>query len=163
MHHDPDLTRATITVVTFCAWLAGHYVGDHWIQTCAQACRKPLGGGQSTGCALWNCAKHAVTWAATLAVFLAGAAWWLDLPLRPGWVAAGMAVNLVTHFVIDLRTPLIWAAVRVFHRGGYLDHVQVVRPSGVEQSGPGTALFHMDQAAHVAIAFGCALLAAGPA
>jgi hypothetical protein len=163
MHYD-DQVRAVVTAVAFAAMLAGHYVGDHWIQTCKQACTKPLGGTTSTRVAVFACVRHVVTWGLTVLAALVGAAAWLNLPLRPGWVAAGMALNMVTHFVIDLRVPLIWVA-RLLGRTSYIEHVQVHRGEkvGVERSGPGTALFHLDQAAHIAFLFLSTLIMAGPA
>jgi hypothetical protein len=157
-----DLVRTITAVLAFCAMLAGHYIGDQWVQTSAQACNKGLGNGASRGCALWNCGKHVAGWTVTTTGFFLAASWWLHLPLRPGWLAAGVTVNAVTHFVADLRTPLLWLA-RVIGRAGYLGHVQVVRPSGGDAFGPGTAAFHLDQAWHIAWLLVAALLIAGPA
>ena len=161
MQYD-DLVRAATAAFAFGAMLAGHYVGDQWIQTSGQACKKALDGVGGNACALWHCAKHVITWTATTVVFLAGGGWWLHLPFKPGWLAAGIAVNMVTHFVADLRTPLIWLA-RLLGRGGYIEHAQVVRPGGVQGTGPGTAVFHLDQSWHIAWLLVAALLVAGPA
>lgn len=159
MQHD-EMIRAITAAVTFCAYLAGHYIGDQWIQTNGQACKKALDGATSRSCAMWHCAKHVTTWTATTVLFLAVAGWWLHLPLRPGWLCASIALNAVTHFVIDLRTPLIWVG-KFLGRGGYIEHCQVVRPAGAERTGPGTAVFHLDQSAHIAIAFAAALVSVG--
>jgi hypothetical protein len=164
MPYDIELVaRAALALVAFAFGLAGHYVGDHWIQTSPQACRKALNGGDSRTVAMWHCAKHVVTWAATVTVFIAGAAWWLHLPLRPGWLIAGMTLNAVTHFVADLRTPLIWI-VRLVGRGGYVDNCHVVRTAGApaETTGPGTAAFELDQSWHIAWLAVSALVIAGP-
>jgi hypothetical protein len=160
MQYD-DLVRAVTVAVTFCAYLTGHYIGDQWIQTGSQACKKALDGTEARVCAMWHCAKHVTTWTATTVLVLAVAGWWLHLPLRPGWLCAGIALNAVTHFVIDLRTPLIWVA-NLLGRGMYMEHCQVVRPAGAERTGPGTAVFHLDQAAHIAFLFVAALITAGP-
>lgn len=157
-----DLVRAITAAVAFAAMLAGHYIGDQWIQTSAQACKKALGGPVSRGCALWHCAKHVVTWTATTTGLLLAAGWWLNLPIRPGWLAAGVAVNAATHFLADLRAPLLWLA-RTVGRGGYVTHVQVMRPAGADAFGAGTAAFHLDQAWHIAWLLVAALLIAGPA
>lgn len=158
-----DLTRAVTAALAFAAMLAGHYIGDQWVQTSAQACKKALNGGAGAGCAVWHCAKHVLTWTATTMAFLLGAVWWLHLPLRPGWVAVAVTVNAVTHFVADLRTPLIWFC-RLLGMGGYIDHTQVTRAGGqVQGTGPGTGLFHLDQAWHIAWLLVAALLVAGPA
>ena len=160
--HDVDQVRAITFAVAFGAQLAGHYVGDHWIQTGGQAGKKSL-AGNGRGCALWHCAKHVTTWTATVTAFLSLAGWWLHLPLHPWWVAAGMAVNAVTHFVADLRTPLVWLG-RLLGRGGYIDFVHVARPASADEAtGPGTALFHLDQSWHIAWLFVASLLIAGAA
>jgi hypothetical protein len=161
MQYD-DLIRAATAAAAFGAMLAGHYIGDQWVQTSAQACNKALNGPAGPARAMWHCAKHVATWTATTVLFLLLAGWWLHLPLRPGWLIAGVALNAVTHFVIDLRTPLIRLA-RLANLSGYIEHVQVRRAAGVESTGPGTALFHLDQAAHIAVLFVAALLVAGPA
>ncbi|GIE83012.1 hypothetical protein Aph02nite_89620 [Actinoplanes philippinensis] len=159
---DEDLVRAVTAAVAFAVMLAGHYIGDHWVQTSGQAYGKGL---DNEGCvrsvALWHCAKHVMSWTATTTIFLLGAGWWLRLPLEPGWLVAGIALNAVTHFVADLRTPLIRLG-RLLGRGGYLDHVGVVRPSGAATSGPGTGLFELDQAWHIGWLAVSALLIAGP-
>ncbi|MFC4072638.1 transcriptional regulator [Actinoplanes subglobosus] len=157
-----DLVRAVTTAVAFAVMLAGHYIGDHWVQTSGQAYGKGL---DNAGCvrsvALWHCAKHVMSWTATTTIFLLGAAWWLRLPLEPGWLVAGIVLNGVTHFIADLRTPLIRLG-RLLGRGGYLDHVGVVRPSGAATSGPGTGLFELDQAWHIGWLAVSALIIAGP-
>lgn len=163
--HDVDITTtaATLTaLIAFCFGLAGHYVGDHWVQTSAQACDKAL---DRPGCnvlaALLACARHVLGWSTTVSMCIAGACLWLGLPMRPGWFAAGMLLNAVSHFAADLRTPLIWLARRL-GRGGYLDHVQVHRGKTVEKTGPGTALFHLDQSWHILWLGVAALVMAGP-
>lgn len=164
MHYDDAMVRAAIAAIMFCGMLAAHYVGDHWVQTCGQAIKKVWDGPDGRMCAAWHCAKHAATWSVTQLVFLTVTVWWLDLPVRPGWLAGGVAFNALTHFVIDLRVPLLWVAQRVNGRGDYIEAVQVVRPSsGAASTGPGTGLFHLDQSAHLACAFVAALIVAGPA
>jgi hypothetical protein len=157
-----DLVRAATAAVAFAVMLAGHYIGDHWVQTSGQAYGKGLDRiGCNRKAAVWHCAKHVMSWTATTTLFLLAAAWWLRLPLQPGWLVAGILLNAVTHFVADLRTPLIRLG-RLLGRGGYLDHVGVVRPSGPASSGPGTGLFELDQAWHIGWLAVSALLIAGP-
>lgn len=164
MQHD-DLVRAVTTAVAYASMLAGHYVGDQWLQTSAQACKKSLAGAASPGAAspgtaLWHCAKHVAAWTATTTGFFLGAAWWLHLPIHWGWLAAGVAVNAVTHYVADLRTPLLWLA-GLAGKSGYIEHANVQRPSGADRFGPGTATFHLDQSWHIAWLLPAALLVAG--
>lgn len=148
-----DLVRAATAAVAFLALYAGHMVGDHWTQTQHQSTHKALGAGRPVWLAHWNCAKHVTTYTATQAVLLVLAGWWLNLPLRPGWVAAGLAASAVTHYVADLRTPLRWLADRL---------------------GPGKASFYrladhglngaylLDQSWHIGWLAVAALLVAGP-
>ncbi len=156
-----DLLPAVTAVVAYIGMLSGHGIGDHWIQTSEQACKKALDSDETTGCSMRHCAKHVASWTAVTTAFVLAACWWLRLPLEPGWVAAGMTVNATTHFVADLRTPLVWLATRL-GRGGYVDFVQVVRPARADQYGPGTAVFHLDQSWHKAWMLPAALLTAGP-
>ncbi len=163
MHHSATTTALT-ALVAFGFGLAAHGVGDHWIQTHTQACTKAM---DRPGCdrtrAVWACARHVLTWSATVLAFISLAGWWLALPLRPGWLAAGMTINAVTHFIADLRTPLVRIA-EFLGRGGYISHVQVDRGAGrgVESTGPGTALFHLDQPWHIAWHGVSSLVMAGP-
>lgn len=161
MQHE-DLTYAVTASVAFYTMLAGHYFGDQWAQTSGQASKKALNGPETAPVAVWHCAKHVITWSISTMVFLLVACWWLQLPLRPSWLAAGIAVNAVSHFVADLRTPLIWLA-RLMRHDGYIEFAQVMRPSGAQKTGPGTGLFHLDQAWHVAWLVPASLLIAGHA
>jgi hypothetical protein len=160
MDHE-DITRALIAANAFVALFCAHYAGDQWIQTGAQACEKSLEGAASRAVAHWHCAKHVMTYTLTGLIFLLGLAAWLDLPLHAGWVAAGLGVNAVTHYIADLRSPLRWMAEKV-GRGGYVKHVRVIRPTGEEDTGPGTAMFHLDQAWHFIWLVIAVALIAGP-
>lgn len=159
---DPEnVTRAIIAAVAFVSLLAAHYGGDQWVQTSDQAGKKSLDRpGVDKRDAHWHCAKHVATYTATGVAFFLMASLWLDLPVRPGWAVAGFALNAATHYLVDLRTPLLWIA-RKLGRMGYIDHCQVVRPSGPEKSGPGTGMFHLDQAWHFMWMLPSALLIAG--
>jgi hypothetical protein len=87
----------------FAALLAGHQVGDYWVQTSAQAAAK----GQPGWPGRIACAAHVSTYTLTLAATLALARWWLSLPPPgAGWLAAGLGVSAVTHYFADRRSPL---------------------------------------------------------
>ncbi|HEX8347434.1 MAG TPA: transcriptional regulator [Actinoplanes sp.] len=147
-----DLVRAATAAVVFAVLYAGHMVGDHWTQTQHQSTCKALGvGGRSVWVAHWNCAKHVVTYTATQVVLLALAGWWLNLPLRPWWVVAGLAVSAVTHYVADLRVPLRWICERVGRIGFY-------RLAGNGLNGA----YLLDQSWHIGWLAVAALLIAGP-
>ncbi len=156
-----DIVRAITALTAFAALYAGHYLGDQWLQTHTQACKKSLDRPDAKVLeAHWNCFKHVFTYTLGGLVLFLGAAAWLDLPVRPGWLAAGIALNAATHYLIDLRSPLMWIA-RKMGRMGYIEHCQVVRPTGPERVGPGTGAFHLDQAWHFVWMFPSALLIAG--
>lgn len=83
----------------YAALHAGHTVGDMWVQTdrCAQVKGKPGRGGQVA------CAIHVATLTATQTAFLALACAATGERLSARRVAAGMAVNAVSHYVMDRR------------------------------------------------------------
>jgi hypothetical protein len=137
---------ATVFATVFAALLAGHQVADYWVQTGGQAMRKGLPGWPGRRA----CAAHVATYTLTLAAFLALAAWWLALPVSPGWAAAGLAVSAVTHYFADRRTPLARLAARL-GLGGFW------------RSGEGLAsgAAHLDQSWHWLWLFAAALITAG--
>ena len=78
---------------------AGHEAGDYWVQTDAQAAHKGDPGipGEIA------CAKHVLSYTATQAVCVIGAA--LATGHKPKWgrVALGLAVSAITHYAADRR------------------------------------------------------------
>ncbi|WP_030061423.1 MULTISPECIES: hypothetical protein [Streptomyces] len=77
-------------------------VADHWIQSDHQAATK---GGPGTA-GRRACAAHVATYVAFQGAALVGGAHPLGLRLRPGRVAAALALSAVTHYVADRREPL---------------------------------------------------------
>lgn len=156
-----DLVRAITAAVAFATMFAAHYLGDQWVQTAGQSCKKSLDRPDANTLeAHWHCFKHVFSYTLGGFVLFLGAAAWLNLPVRPGWLVAGLALNAGTHYLIDLRTPLMWIAKKM-GKMGYVEHCQVVRPSGPERVGPGTGAFHLDQAWHFIWMLPSALLVAG--
>ncbi|MFD5615840.1 hypothetical protein [Kitasatospora sp. NPDC127060] len=98
----------------------------------------------------------AVQTTATLAVTRA-----LGFRPRPTALLAGAAINLGTHLIIDRRRPLLRLAARL-GKGGYVNACTVVRAEGkgADSSGPGTALFELDQALHRLIGLAAAAVSA---
>jgi hypothetical protein len=92
------ITFAAVAAVFY----AAHQAGDYWVQTSGQAAEKGLPGWKGRRA----CAAHVASYTATLAGFLAMAAWWLSLPLAAGNAAAGLGLSAVTHYISDRRTPL---------------------------------------------------------
>jgi hypothetical protein len=93
----------------YAALHAGHSVADMWAQTGRQAEVKSDPG--------WDgriaCAAHVATLTATQGVFLSLACWTTGERLPWRLVAAGLAVNAVSHYVADRRTPLRYLAGRL--------------------------------------------------
>lgn len=108
------------------------------------------------------CARHVATYTLgqTAAAYTVTRTLGYQLPLRA--YLAGAAINAATHYVIDRRTPLLrflrhpWIG-----KAHYLDHATCQRrPGTVDESGPGTALYEMDQAAHRVIGVAAAAVTA---
>lgn len=156
-----DLLRLAAGLLAFVSLIGVHGIGDHWIQTSAQACKKAL-DKEPMFVALRHCAGHVASYTAAGAIAFLTLALWFGVPLSPGWVVAGLTFNAITHFIADLRTPLRWIADRT-GLGGYVRHAQVRRGGGVvEDTGPGTALFHLDQSWHIFWLLISAAIIAGP-
>jgi hypothetical protein len=125
----------------FAALLVGHYLGDYFVQTDYQAQHKGQGGTRFLDrLGRWNCAKHAVTYTATLAGVL-GAALFVEGVEYNGRAAlvvwSGLILNGLTHYIIDRRWTLE-AAMRLSGKGGWIDADREALPK-------------LDQAAHIVI------------
>ncbi|WP_308250879.1 DUF3307 domain-containing protein [Nonomuraea rhizosphaerae] len=86
----------------FCALLAAHQVGDHWVQTHNQACMK----GDRTKAGQVACFTHVVWLIATKAVALRLLMTVTGLTLDPWWLAAGLTVDAFSHYWADRRYTL---------------------------------------------------------
>jgi hypothetical protein len=130
----------------FAALLVGHYLGDYFVQTDYQAQYKGKRGTRFLDrLGRWNCAKHAVTYTATLAAVL-GAALAVDgveadaRALLVIW--SGLILNGITHYIIDRRWTLE-ALARLMGKGRWIDNDPEALPK-------------FDQAAHIVILGGVA-------
>jgi hypothetical protein len=110
-------TTGTVAAV-FVALFVAHQVGDHWVQTEAQAATKGKPGVEGR----IACLAHVATY--TLTAFVALAVLYLTTGVTgPAWrLLLGLTVSAVTHYVADRRTPLRvfagWAGHRDFYRLG---------------------------------------------
>lgn len=136
----------------FAALYAAHQVADHWIQTQHQADHK----GQAGWIGRWNCAKHVATYGATqltALALMAAVTGWRPTALT---LAAGMAVNLASHYIADRRTPLFRLAMATgsakFWRLG------APRPDRDDNPSLGTGAYALDQSWHVGFLFLSALI-----
>ncbi|MEV7217908.1 hypothetical protein AB0O31_33040 [Kitasatospora cineracea] len=85
----------------------------NWVQTHRQALTKGQhdhNPGQSSAAGRAACAAHVVTYTATQAAVLLVGARVLGIHLRPGRVAAALALSAATHYIADRREPLRHAA-----------------------------------------------------
>ncbi|MQM26642.1 DUF3307 domain-containing protein [Glycomyces albidus] len=97
---------------------AAHAVGDHWVQSHTSACAK----GNAGAAGHLACLTHVLTYLATCLVAVLGVTAALGIlgTLSVLGVAVGLAVNGITHYVIDRRKPLA-ALARLTGHGGWLD------------------------------------------
>lgn len=133
-----------------------HPYCDQIVQSSADAMGKGLPGREGAK----HCARHVASYTAGQSVAAVTVTRVLGFRLPVRALTAGMAVNGLTHYVIDRREPFKrFLRSKWIGKGGYLDHATVQRrPGVVDESGPGTALMEMDQAAHRLISVFASLL-----
>ncbi|MFD3890430.1 hypothetical protein [Streptomyces microflavus] len=170
-----------LTGALLATWDALHPLFDQWFQSSADAANKgacgqhlvyrdgtPVGAetegedrtGEPTMTATrlgWiSAARHVASYSAgqvTGTLLLTRA---LGYRVPASALVAGAGINGLTHLVIDKRQPLLWLAAKA-GKSGYVEHCTVVRrldekgAARPEESGPGTALFELDQALHRSI------------
>lgn len=121
----------------FAALVFGHYLADYWVQTDHQSRHKGLTGPDSW-CGRWNAFKHAATYTLTVSATVLGTGAATGASVDAWAVLALLALNGVTHYIIDRRWTLE-ALARRLGKGGWIDADRA------------TAMMHLDQAAHLAI------------
>lgn len=114
--------------------ILGHLLGDFMIQQHGWSNRK----AERTLRGQAHMAAHVLTYTAACWVAVYAAIYIEGLDIGHGALAVGMAVNAVTHWVLDLRSPLEWI-VRGTGHGGWLD------------AGGKWVMFIYDQVLHVII------------
>lgn len=147
-------TRAGAFGAVFAALYAAHQVGDHWIQTDHQAQNKGTAGVRGWRANLAHVAGYTATTAAAVATLNAR----YRLGLRPSRVAAGLAVNAVTHSWADRRHTLAGLAERTGHGPFY--RLGTPRAGHDDNPSLGTGPYALDQAWHVGWLFVSALVIA---
>ena len=120
----------------FAALLVAHQLADYLIQTDHQAADKAASWAAMAG--------HLVGYHAAQLLFAAGVVLQLDLAVTLPGAAAGLALSVVTHGLLDRRWPII-ALMRLTRSGTYAE----------SSTGPE----RVDQALHLAALFCAALLA----
>lgn len=154
-----SLLPAAVFTVASVALFPAHQFGDHWAQTPTQALTKGGAGWTArTACARHVLVLTVVKLAALLAAFAV-----TELPIRPSWWAAGLAVDAVSHYWADRRTTLRRLA-GLFGPGklAFFD-LGAPRPGRDDNPSLGTGAYALDQSWHVAFLFITALIMAGGA
>ncbi|WP_117211462.1 DUF3307 domain-containing protein [Allorhizocola rhizosphaerae] len=101
------VASAAVAAVAFVALYAGHQLGDHVIQSNADAAAKgaPTGARMAAGVHPWAgwgaCLRHVFTYSLTQLAALGLA--WIVAPLTAAGVVAGLLVSASSHAVIDRR------------------------------------------------------------
>ncbi|MGP4030211.1 transcriptional regulator [Actinomadura sp. 3N407] len=148
-----------VFAAVFVTLYAAHQVGDHWVQTHVQACGKGAPGWAGR----WLCARHVATLTATKVVALALVTVVLALPLNPWAVAAGLAVDAVSHYWADRRTTLLalvaWLDRTVLPGKTAFARLGQPRPGHDDAPHLGTGAYALDQSWHVGWLLVAALLA----
>lgn len=145
------MTAGTFAAV-FCALFVAHQVADHWIQTQHQADTKGCPGRAGRTA----CLGHVASYTATAFGFLGALALSTGIDLRPGPVAAGLAVSAVTHYIADRRTPLKRLAELTGSAKFYA--LGAPRPGRDDNPSLGTGSYALDQSLHYLFLFIAALI-----
>ncbi|MFM9681664.1 transcriptional regulator [Streptomyces brasiliscabiei] len=102
-------TRATRFATAYALLRMAADLGDHWIQSDHQAVTKGQhdeNEGQSSRAGRIACTAHVATYTATQAAVLYAGSRALGLRLKPGRVAAALALSAGTHWWADRRIHL---------------------------------------------------------
>jgi hypothetical protein len=145
-------------MTTFSAiWIAlyvAHHIGDHWVQTGPQAAGKGASGWPGRLAA----GRHVLTMTAVKMIALAACWLVLGLPLHGPQLVAGIVLDAASHWWADRRSTLARLAHRLGKTGFYQFAVQ--RDGFVDQHGPGTGAYVLDQSWHIGWLFVAALVIA---
>jgi hypothetical protein len=142
----------------FAALYVAHQLGDHWIQTSAQAARKGAAGWPGR----LACARHVATYTAAGLAAVLIVAWQAGLHLDPVQLTAGLAVSAVTHYIADRRAPLLKLAQLLERSTGKATFYRLGAPRDGHNDNPslGTGAYALDQSWHVGWLFVAALVIA---
>jgi hypothetical protein len=151
---ETTMTARAVTFAVICAALyAAHQVGDHWVQTSAQASGKAAAGWP--GCLA--CARHVATLTAVKAVAVALAVAVTGIRPAAAAVVAALALDAVSHYWADRRVTLRRLADRLSRAEFY--RLGAPRPGHDDAPHLGTGAYALDQSWHIAWLFAAALVA----
>jgi hypothetical protein len=138
----------------FAALYAAHQVGDHWVQTDAQALGKDAAGWPGR----WACARHVASLTGVKATAVAVAVVSLGLPVSVLAVIGGLAADAASHYWADRRFTLARLAARLGQGRFYA--LGSPRPGHDDAPHLGTGKYALDQAWHIGWLFIAALIIA---
>lgn len=145
---------AGTAAVVFCALYAAHAVGDHWVQTEHQAATK----GARSWAGRIACTAHVLTLTLTQLAALVAVVLVLGVELSGWQVAAGLAVNAISHWWADRRATLAALATAVGHGPFY--GLGAPRAGRDDNPSLGTGAYAMDQSWHIGWLFVSTLVVA---
>jgi len=135
---------------------SAHTFADHVVQRSEDAKAKAGTGWQARAA----CARHVAQLTAIQTLALAAGSAAVGERLDPRRVAAGLAVNAATHYLLD-RRPFARRLAAWCGKSEFYD-LAVRRPGYVDKHGPGTGPYTLDQAWHVAaLALAAAIISGG--
>lgn len=143
----------------FAALFAGHQVGDHWVQTSAQAAAKGRPGWEGRRACAAHVATLTVTKAAAVAALHAS-----GRRVRPARAALVLAADAVSHYWADRRSlDPVRGLPRLARATGSLGFWTLGLPRDGRDDNPclGTGGYALDQAFHVGCLWAAAVAAAG--
>ena len=126
------MSTAGNAAAAYAALRTAAHVADHWFQTSHQTAHKADEGAAGHRVM----AGHIASYAGAQAVALVVANGLLGMKLKPGRIAAALAVSAATHWFIDRRWPVRKLAEATGHQGFH------------DLGGPLGGAYILDQSAH---------------
>lgn len=155
------MSSAATFAAVFAALYAAHSFGDHWVQAHRQALAK---GGPGWAGRI-ACGQHVLNLAVTKLAFIALMAWATGLQLHAGTLAAGLAVDGISHYWADraarhpnsTRTVTLARLAILLGKGDFY-RMGAPRQGRDDQPHLGTGAYALDQSWHHAWLFITALI-----
>lgn len=145
---------ASTFAATFVALYAAHEVGDHWLQSHAEA----LGKGDRSWRGRWLCASHVAVLTAAKTFTLAVVAVALGMALNPCAAGAALLVDAASHYWADRRTTLV-ALADWLGRTAIPGKGEFARLGDGKAAPTGTGAYALDQSWHIGWLLVAALIA----
>lgn len=135
--------HALLFASTFAALFVGHYVGDFWLQTAAQAANKARAGWRGRLACFGHITRLTITKIAILAITTAV----LDLHISIIAVIIALFVDAASHYWADRRSTLAKLA-RLLGKSDFY-RLGSPRPGHDDNPSLGTGAHSLDQSWHI--------------